>query len=317
MCARAHTRVLSAQGSSAFFNSLHAQGSAKQEGREPLALGSQDPQALPRLSQAPLTGLTATANCSYTSPCFSQSVISIHRACHPQKLGPPTHLSGFREAVATAASSPGSFIWVQSTAWSPLHISPSEVFPPSMALRCTWLISNSQTSHIYSERHPHRTRVPGAGGASSWRHSRRCTTFPPGTGPLGGLQPRWPGHMVQTPPWGNDTSAEKRRSIRSVPSCKQAGHGSWKDNGSVYLHYVFNKISHNSPVSWTFSGCAAIHIRWLSLSLTLFFLVFFNWRIIALQCWVGFCLMTTWIGHQYAYTPSLLRLPLTPPPHPY
>ena len=261
-------RVLSAQGSSAFFNSLDAQGPVKQEGREPLALSSQDPHALPRLSRAPLTGLTATANCSYTSRCFSQAVISIHRACHPQKLGPPTRLRGLREAIAAAASPPGSFIWVQSTAWSPLHINPSEGLPPSMALRCTWLISNSQTSHIYSERHPHRTRLPGAGERPPEDTQEDAQLSP-------GVQDPWGDcSLADQVTWCRPhpeemTRQQKRRSIRNVPSCKQAGHVSWKDNGLVYLHYVFNKISHNSPVSWTFSGCAAIHIAWLSLKLTL------------------------------------------------
>ena len=34
----------------------------------------------------------------------------------------------------------------------------------------------------------------------------------------------------------------------------------------------------------------------------------FNWRIIALQCWVGFCL-TIWISHKY----NIYLLPLEPP----
>jgi len=38
---------------------------------------------------------------------------------------------------------------------------------------------------------------------------------------------------------------------------------------------------------------------------------FFNWRIIALQCSVGFCHTSTWINHRYTYAPSLLNLPPT------
>ena len=40
--------------------------------------------------------------------------------------------------------------------------------------------------------------------------------------------------------------------------------------------------------------------------------IFFNWRIIALKYGVGFCRMSTWISHRYAYVPSLLNLTPTP-----
>ena len=52
-------------------------------------------------------------------------------------------------------------------------------------------------------------------------------------------------------------------------------------------------------------------------SITLIFFLFFNWRIIALQCWVGFCLTATRISHNYMfeYIPTLLNLPPTTP-HP-
>ena len=44
----------------------------------------------------------------------------------------------------------------------------------------------------------------------------------------------------------------------------------------------------------------------------LFYLkVIFNWRIIAIQYYVGFCHTATWIGHKYRYSPSLSRLPPT------
>ena len=52
----------------------------------------------------------------------------------------------------------------------------------------------------------------------------------------------------------------------------------------------------------------------LFLKKILFYL--FNWRIIALQCCVGFCLTTTQISHKCTYTPSLLNLHPTSHPIP-
>ena len=47
----------------------------------------------------------------------------------------------------------------------------------------------------------------------------------------------------------------------------------------------------------------------------LFFLFkcIFNWRIIALQCYIGFCHTTMWISHKHTYVHSLLNL--FSPPH--
>ena len=37
--------------------------------------------------------------------------------------------------------------------------------------------------------------------------------------------------------------------------------------------------------------------------------LFFNWKIIALQSFVGFCHTSTWISHRYTYVPFFLKLP--------
>ena len=48
-------------------------------------------------------------------------------------------------------------------------------------------------------------------------------------------------------------------------------------------------------------------------SLFFIFKFIFNWRIIGLQCHVGFCHISIWISQRYTYVPSLLNLPYTYP----
>ena len=50
------------------------------------------------------------------------------------------------------------------------------------------------------------------------------------------------------------------------------------------------------------AGTKASEDQFLSLSSDILFLKFFNWRIIALQCCVGFC-HTTWISHGHTCIP--------------
>ena len=48
-------------------------------------------------------------------------------------------------------------------------------------------------------------------------------------------------------------------------------------------------------------------------SCTFFFSFIFNWRIIALQCSVGFCRTSMWISHRYTYVPGKAMAPHSSP----
>ena len=75
---------------------------------------------------------------------------------------------------------------------------------------------------------------------------------------------------------------------------------SFQYRGLVYFGYIFSKYSiFCANVNRDFFNCL------LNLSI-------FNWKIIALQCCVGFCHTATWISHNYTYVPFFLNLPLTP-----
>ena len=76
---------------------------------------------------------------------------------------------------------------------------------------------------------------------------------------------------------------------------------------------IYRKIHLINPTN--ISGTAIWYIVFF------FTLAFFsNWRIIALHYFVGFCHISTWISHKYAYVPcpllldSLSHLPLHPTP---
>ena len=48
-----------------------------------------------------------------------------------------------------------------------------------------------------------------------------------------------------------------------------------------------------------------------------FLIIIFNWKIIALQYFVGFCHTSTWISHRHTYAPpSWISLPLPTPSYP-
>ena len=66
---------------------------------------------------------------------------------------------------------------------------------------------------------------------------------------------------------------------------------------------TFKKLSWNIHKIQYFT-----HFYSLFLKLIYFLKLIFNWRIIALQYYVGFCHKLTWISHRYTYVPFLLIL---------
>ena len=66
-------------------------------------------------------------------------------------------------------------------------------------------------------------------------------------------------------------------------------------------------------MSWVESGSWVWRMKDSFFFFAISFLKFtFNWRMIALQCCIGFCLTTTWISCKYTYVP----FPLGHPPLP-
>ena len=90
--------------------------------------------------------------------------------------------------------------------------------------------------------------------------------------------------------------------------------------GATQEHCFWNHSSHSKtkpvPASswhWTREWYRTIYIikrdeQIIYLILDGKSLLFFYWRIIALQNFVVFCQTSTWISHRYAYIPSLLNL---------
>ena len=71
------------------------------------------------------------------------------------------------------------------------------------------------------------------------------------------------------------------------------------------LHRIYPILFVYDQLSWTTE-----ELKNANYFFCFFFNLFtFNWRIIAVQNFVVFCQISTWISHRYIYIPSLLKLP--------
>ena len=62
--------------------------------------------------------------------------------------------------------------------------------------------------------------------------------------------------------------------------------------------------------------CYYAHFLGIFYGLHFLFNVNVHWRVIALQGYVGFCHITSWVSHKCKYVPSLVNLPPAPDPRP-
>ena len=91
---------------------------------------------------------------------------------------------------------------------------------------------------------------------------------------------------------------------------------------SIWMLYVNLELATESLLGPPFDSLPCclppatfVQSQWLFSLLLL--LLYFNWRIIALQYYIGFCHTATWISHKYPYVSSPWKLPPTQTPsHP-
>ena len=82
---------------------------------------------------------------------------------------------------------------------------------------------------------------------------------------------------------------------------------------NIYIDIYFNFYFYWSIVDsqcYISFRCIAERFGYTCTNIFVYILIFiFNWKIIALQCCVGFCHTATWINHRYTHVSSLVNLP--------
>ena len=132
-----------------------------------------------------------------------------------------------------------------------------------------------------------------------WRHKKKGMTEDEMVGWHHGLD----GHKSEQAPGIGDEQGSL-----ACCTCKELDTTEWLNSSNAAAKQVsphFNIVSSLSPSK---KGIQKLFL------FEDFFLFIFNWRIIALQCCVGFCHTSVWTGHKYTYVPSVLTL--LPTSHP-
>ena len=136
---------------------------------------------------------------------------------------------------------------------------------------------------------------------------------PPGYPPYPGLKPRSPelqvDFLLSEPP-----EKPKNTGVSSLSLLQGIFLTQESNQRLLHCRWILYQLSYQGSLCCTQQYCVQILYCYTYYSFinifsvfSLFFFVYlfiFNWRMIALQCCVGFCHTSAWIGHRYTYVPS-------------